>query len=75
MAHSIYTEKAVSFVSRNPGCTKFDLAKYLTRDPRRCPSKQYYLVNTQIRLKNIVAVRRGNVYALYVPGDKRSLDV
>jgi hypothetical protein len=63
---SPYSERAVNFVAAHPGCCKWDLARYLTRNPRRCPSKQYYLVNTQIRLGNIRAVRLGNRYALYV---------
>lgn len=76
MAHSPYTDSAVGFVGRNPGCTKFALANWLAR---RChPSKLYYLVNTQIRLGNIVAIHQGNRYALYLPDqvpiDKRSED-
>ena len=67
MAHSIYTVRAVSYVGRNPGCTKLDLAKALRRNARYNPSKLYRLVNTQIRLGNIVATegsKRGT-YALY----------
>jgi hypothetical protein len=66
MAHSKYTPSAIAFVERNPGCSKWNLAAYLTRSPRRCPSRQYYLVNTQIRLGNIKAVRLSNRYALFV---------
>ena len=63
---SPYSESVVDFVARNPGCCKFDLAKHLTWHPQRPPSKQYYLVNTQIRLGNIVAEKQGNRYALHV---------
>lgn len=66
MPYSPYTEKAVNFVKNHPGCSKYDLARYLTRHPQRDPSKQYYLVNTQIRLGNIKAERKSNRYALYV---------
>lgn len=69
MAHSPYTNRAIGYVFTNPGCTKWDLASYLTRRPGRCPSKQYYLVNTQIRLGNIIAIRRSNRYELHVPKD------
>lgn len=64
---SPYSDAAVDFVSANPGCCKWDLAKHLTWNPQRCPSKQYYLVNTQIRLGNINAVKLGNRYSLTVP--------
>ena len=64
MAHSPYTEMAVGYVARNPGCCKYDLARFLAR---RChPSKLYYLVNTQIRLNNILAMPAGNRYYLFV---------
>jgi hypothetical protein len=66
MAHSPYTARAVEFVKKNPGCSKWELAKHLTYSCLRCPSKQYYLVNTQIRLGNIDAYRNGNRYELYV---------
>lgn len=66
MAYSPYTNRAVEFVKNNPGCTKWDLAQYLTYHPLRCPSKQYYLVNTQIRLGNIEAKWCKNHYELYV---------
>ena len=65
MAHSPYSEMAIGYVSRNQGCCKFDLARFLTSDPRRCPSKQYYLVNTQIRLGNLIAIFEGSRYYLY----------
>ncbi len=63
---SPYSEAAVNFVRLNPGCSKWDLAAHLTRNPLRNPSKQYYLVNTQIRLGNLRAERLSNRYALYV---------
>lgn len=62
---SPYSAAAVEFVKRNPGCSKWALAKYLTRSPLRCPSHQYYLVNTQIRLGNIRAERGRSQYHLY----------
>lgn len=66
MAYSPYTTAAVAFVRSHPGCCKYELAAHLTRSPRRDPSRQYYLVNTQVRLGNIRAERRGGRYALYV---------
>jgi hypothetical protein len=66
MAYSPYSERAMAFVALHPGCTKWALASYLTRNPHRSPSKQYYLVDTQIRLGNLRADWRGNRYALYV---------
>jgi hypothetical protein len=45
------------------------LASHLTWNPRRDPSRQYYLVNTQIRLGNIVAQYDRGRYRLYVPDD------
>ncbi len=75
-AHSIYTTRAVAFVAANPGCCKFDLARALTNNARRCPSKQYYLVNTQIRLGNIVAFAgNGNRYELYTPEVAAAMNV
>ena len=67
MAHSPYTESAVSYVKRNQGCCKLDLAKGLRRNPRYSPNKLYYLVDTQIRLGNIIAFVKGNRYLLYTP--------
>ena len=67
MAHSPYTSRAVAYVAQHPGCSKWDLASHLTYSAARSPSRQYYLVNTQIRLGHIVAIRRGNRYALYLP--------
>lgn len=65
MASSPYTARAVEYVSRNEGCCKFALARHLTNHPRRNPSKQYYLVNTQIRLGNLVAEQgKDGVYRL-----------
>jgi hypothetical protein len=66
-------EKAKLFVIANPGCSKLDLAKHLTRNPLRSPTKQYSLVNAQIRRGYIKAIRRGNRYSLYA--DKVSLDL
>lgn len=70
MAHSPYTARAVEFVRRNPGCCKYDLASHLRISCYLNPTKLYRLVNTQIRLGNIIALRgRGNAYALYTPED------
>lgn len=68
--HSPYTDTIVEYVRKHSGCCKFDVAKHVST--KRHPSKQYYLVNTQIRLGNIVAVMRKGRYWLYLPGDKRS---
>ena len=65
MAHSPYTERAVAYVAAHPGCCKYALARHLAR--RVHPSRLYRLVNTQIRLKNIVAVRDGRQWRLYLP--------
>lgn len=73
MAHSPYTSQVVAFVSRNPGCTKLYLARHLRRDARYNPSKLYRLVNTQIRLGNIVAVA-GRDAGVKVLQDNMGLD-
>lgn len=68
MGYSPYTARAVSYVEKNPGCTKLDLATALRNNCRFNPTKLYRLVNTQIRLGNIVALKgKGNAYALYIP--------
>ncbi len=67
MAWSPYKNSIVNYVTRNPGCCKWDVAKYVTRDSRRCPSKQYFIVNTAIRNKWIMAVKKSNRYELYTP--------
>lgn len=67
-AWSPYTERAVAFVKRNPGCSKFELATAL-RFGRVHPSKLYYLVNTQLRIGSIVGVLSRGRYYLYVPED------
>ena len=72
MSYSPYTKKAVSFVKNNPGCSKMDLASHLTYCSMRNPSKQYYLVNTQVRLGNIVALRARGRYFLFTPEDEPS---
>ena len=73
MAHSPYTNRAVSFVERNPGCCKYDLASYLRKNPRLNPSKLYRLVNTQIRLGYLVAIHRGNRYELFTAQQYRMI--
>jgi len=68
--YSPYSAQAIRFVGEHPGCSKFDLARALTRSPLRCPSRQYYLVNTQVSLGNIVAHRvHSSRYELYLPED------
>lgn len=64
MAWSPYKEMVISYVQNHPGCCKLDVAKYVTRNPRRNPSKQYYIVNTAIRNGWINAVWIGNRYSL-----------
>lgn len=66
MSWSPYKNRVIDYVSRNPGCTKWDVAKYCTYNLRRHPSKQYYIVNTAIRNGWIRAEWRGNRYALFV---------
>lgn len=66
MGYSPYKNMVIDYVEQHPGCTKWDVAKYCTLSPRRCPSKQYYIVNTAIRNGWIRAVWKGNRWALYV---------
>lgn len=63
---SPYSGPAVDFVTKNPGCSKMELARYLTYNQQRDPSKQYYLVNTQLRLGNLVAEFSKGKYSLSV---------
>ena len=67
MAWSPYKDSVIGFVSRNPGCCKWEVASYCTRHPQRCPSKQYYIVNTAIRNGWITAEYRGGRYYLFIP--------
>lgn len=55
----------LDYIKRNPGCTKFAAAKAGTRKPTRCPSLQYYLVNTLIKHGYVLAVKLSNRYKLY----------
>lgn len=55
----------LDYIKRNPGCTKFAAAKAGTREQTRCPSKQYYLVNTLIKHGYVKAVKLSNRYKLY----------
>lgn len=66
MAWSPYKERVISFVSRNPGCSKWDVASYCTRNPQRDPSKQYYIVNTALKNGWIEGAFSGRQYHLYV---------
>lgn len=65
-AWSPYKDTVISYVAAHPGCCKWDVAKHVTRDRRRCPSKQYYIVNTAIKHGWIGAQWRGRSYRLYV---------
>ena len=55
----------LDYIKKNPGCTKFAAAKAGTRKISRCPSKQYYLVNTLIKHGYVKAVKLSNRYKLY----------
>lgn len=63
--YSPYSEKAIFYVQTHPGCCKMDLAKHLTRKFGYDPSKLYRLVNYQIKVGNILAVRKGKQYYLF----------
>ena len=52
-----YKNLIIDFVQRNPGCTKMDVARIVTRNPRRSPSKQYDVVNTAIKYGWIKAAK------------------
>lgn len=55
----------LSYVLQNPGCNKWHAAKAGTRNAARSPHKQYYLVNTLINQKYLLAEKVGNEYQLY----------
>lgn len=64
-AWSPYKDSVIAYVQRNPGCCKWDVANYVAR---KCnPSKLYYIVNTAIKNKWILAFNHGNRYALFTP--------
>lgn len=67
MAWSPYKQAVIRFVAAHPGCSKWDIARHVTHNPRRCPSKQYYIVNTALRNGWIVGQQIGRSYRLYVP--------
>lgn len=73
MAWSPFKDSVIQFVSRNPGCSKMDVARYCTSNPRRNPSRQYYIVNTALRNGWIVGVWNSGRWKLYVP-DKAMKD-
>jgi hypothetical protein len=66
-AWSPYKDRIIAYVERNPGCCKWDVARICTRNPQRCPSKQYYIVNTALRNEWIVGGMDGRGYKLYTP--------
>lgn len=60
----------LNYVRDNPGCNKYEAAAAGTRNSRRDPSKQYYLVNTLIRQGYLLAFSgKGSSYALYAAED------
>jgi len=67
MAWSPYKERILRYVGRNPGCSKYDLARVCTNSSLRNPSKQYYIVNTALRHGWIEGHKQGNTYKLYLP--------
>lgn len=69
MAWSPYKDAIINFVRRNVGCSKFDVAKHITRDPRRGVSKQYGPVNTAIKHNwiRVFDYGHGRSYVLTVP--------
>jgi hypothetical protein len=67
MAWSPYKDRVIGFVERNPGCSKWDVACFVTRSCLRNPRKQYYIVNTAIRNGWIEAEMRGGRYYLFTP--------
>jgi hypothetical protein len=75
VAWSPYKDAVVNYVRQHPGCCKLDVARFVTHNPQRNPSKQYDIVNTAIRHGWIKAVRRGVRWSLYVPGDKVGADI
>jgi hypothetical protein len=66
-AWSPYKEKVVAFVRANPGCCKLDVERHVTRNPRRSPAKQAYIVATALRHGWIVGFKVGGRYLLYTP--------
>jgi hypothetical protein len=66
MSWSPYKDSVISYVKNHPGCCKYDVARYVTHNRLRDPSKQYYIVNTAIRNEWIVAKFLGNRYELFV---------
>jgi len=67
MSWSPYKETVVGYVSRNPGCSKWDVASHCTHNSQRNPSKQYYIVNTALKNGWIAGRQIGRQYRLYVP--------
>jgi hypothetical protein len=70
---SPYKEMIITFVGNNPGCCKYDVARYCTTDRRRDPSKQYYIVNTAIKNGWIKAEWKGNRYSLSVKSNHTNI--
>lgn len=69
MPWSPYKDSIINFVRRNVGCSKYDVAKHITRDPRRGVSKQYGPVNTAIKHNwiHVFDYGQGQRHCLTVP--------
>lgn len=67
MAWSKYKDRIIAYVEANQGCSKWDIASLCTYNPNRCPSKQYYIVNTAIRNGWIEGDFSGGRWHLYTP--------
>ena len=67
MAWSPYKDRIINYVENNQGCSKWDIASLCTRSARRCPSKQYYIVNTALNNGWIEGHFSGGRWHLYTP--------
>jgi len=65
MAWSKYKNSIINYVENNPGCSKWEVASLCTQSSRRCPSKQYYIVNTALRNGWIYGYMAKGQYRLY----------
>lgn len=66
MSWSPYKEMVVAYVSSHQGCCKMDVARHVTHNKMRNPSKQYYIVNTALRNGWIRGDYSGGRYHLFV---------
>lgn len=67
MAWSPYKDRIINYVENNQGCSKWELASLCTKSGRRCPSKQYYIVNTALRHGWIEGYFSSGRWHLYTP--------